>query len=143
MLTCSLISRTIWTFNRKMALVTSFVTFCLTCINSTKSSHVLTLLLNFGKKFLLTRSTCDVIFRFFFLRLTDTVQITFIFIGQTHLVFGTCVTKHSNAFGMNRNCTFCVCLFSQILICDLWALGGFSFGFGFSFRNRWSNPFER
>ena len=32
----------------------------------------------------------------------DTVQITFIFIGQTHLVFGkrvcTCVTKHSNAF---------------------------------------------
>ena len=32
-----------------------------------------------------------------------------------------------NAFGMNRNCTFCVCLFSQILICDLWALGGFSF----------------
>ena len=33
---------------------------------------------------------------------TDTVQITFIFIGQTHLVFGkrvcTCVTKHSNAF---------------------------------------------
>ena len=33
---------------------------------------------------------------------TSTVQITFIFIGQTHLVFGkrvcTCVTKHSNAF---------------------------------------------
>ena len=32
----------------------------------------------------------------------STVQITFIFIGQTHLVFGkrvcTCVTKHSNAF---------------------------------------------
>ena len=31
-----------------------------------------------------------------------TVQITFIFIGQTHLVFGkrvcTCFTKHSNAF---------------------------------------------
>ena len=31
-----------------------------------------------------------------------TVQITFIFIGQTHLVFGkrvcTCATKHSNAF---------------------------------------------
>ena len=31
-----------------------------------------------------------------------TVQITFIFIGQTHLVFDkrvcTCVTKHSNAF---------------------------------------------
>ena len=31
-----------------------------------------------------------------------TVQITFIFIGQTHLFFGkrvcTCVTKHSNAF---------------------------------------------
>ena len=31
-----------------------------------------------------------------------TVQITFIFIGQTHLVFGkrvcTCVTKHSNTF---------------------------------------------
>ena len=31
-----------------------------------------------------------------------TVQITFIFIGQTHLVFGkrvcTCVTKHSNEF---------------------------------------------
>ena len=31
-----------------------------------------------------------------------TVQITFIFIGQTHLVFGkrvcTCVTKHSNVF---------------------------------------------
>ena len=31
-----------------------------------------------------------------------TVQITFVFIGQTHLVFGkrvcTCVTKHSNAF---------------------------------------------
>ena len=37
-----------------------------------------------------------------------------------------------NAFGMNGNCTFCVCLFSQILIGDLWALGGFSFGFGFS-----------
>ena len=31
-----------------------------------------------------------------------------------------------NAFGMNRNCTFRVCLFSQILICDLWAFGGFS-----------------
>ena len=35
-------------------------------------------------------------------RLAYTVQITFIFIGQTHLVFGkrvcTCVTKHSNAF---------------------------------------------
>ena len=33
---------------------------------------------------------------------SHTVQITFIFIGQTHLVFGkcvcTCVTKHSNAF---------------------------------------------
>ena len=33
---------------------------------------------------------------------TCTVQITFIFIGQTHLVFGkcicTCATKHSNAF---------------------------------------------
>ena len=32
----------------------------------------------------------------------DTVQITFIFIGQTRLVFGkrvcTCATKHSNAF---------------------------------------------
>ena len=32
----------------------------------------------------------------------STVQITFIFIGQTHLVFGkrvcTCVMKHSNAF---------------------------------------------
>ena len=73
-----------------------------------------------------------------------TVQITFIFIGQTHLVFGkrvcTCVTKHSNAFRtflnwlknlnafcMNRNCTFRVCLFSQILICDLWAFDGFSF----------------
>ena len=32
----------------------------------------------------------------------DTVQITFIFIGQTHLVFGkrvcTCVPKHSNTF---------------------------------------------
>ena len=85
----------------------------------------------------------------------------------------TCVTKHSNAFrtflnwlknskrvwhqpklhilrlpifanfDINRNCTFCVCLFSQILICDLWALGGFSFGFGFSFRKRWSYPFER
>ena len=73
-----------------------------------------------------------------------TVQITFIFIGQTHLDFGkrvcTCVTKHSNAFRifwiglrirnafcMNRNCTFRVCLFSHILICDLWAFGGFSF----------------
>ena len=32
-----------------------------------------------------------------------------------------------NAFGMNRNCTFRVCLFSQILICDLWAFGGCSF----------------
>ena len=31
-----------------------------------------------------------------------------------------------NAFGMNRNCKFHVCLFSQILICDLWAFGGFS-----------------
>ena len=35
-------------------------------------------------------------------RNSPTVQITFIFIGQTHLVFGkrvcTCVTKHSNAF---------------------------------------------
>ena len=34
--------------------------------------------------------------------LVYTVQITFIFIGQTHLVFGkrvcTCVMKHSNAF---------------------------------------------
>ena len=34
--------------------------------------------------------------------LHTTVQITFIFIGQTHLVFGkrvcTCVTKHSNEF---------------------------------------------
>ena len=33
---------------------------------------------------------------------SNTVQITFIFIGQTRLVFGkcvyTCVTKHSNAF---------------------------------------------
>ena len=37
-----------------------------------------------------------------FINLAYTVQITFIFIGQTHLVFGkrvcTCVTKHSNAF---------------------------------------------
>ena len=32
-----------------------------------------------------------------------------------------------NAFGMNRNCTFCVCLFSKNLICDLWALCGFRF----------------
>ena len=36
------------------------------------------------------------------LRGLHTVQITFIFIGQTHLDFGkrvcTCVTKHSNAF---------------------------------------------
>ena len=35
-------------------------------------------------------------------KMTHTVQITFIFIGQTHLVFGkrvcTCVMKHSNAF---------------------------------------------
>ena len=34
--------------------------------------------------------------------IAHTVQITFIFIGQTRLVFGnrvcTCVTKHSNAF---------------------------------------------
>ena len=41
-------------------------------------------------------------FRSMFLDKTHTVQITFIFIGQTHLVFGkrvcTCVTKHSNAF---------------------------------------------
>ena len=36
------------------------------------------------------------------IRYTFTVQITFIFIGQTRLAFGnrvcTCVTKHSNAF---------------------------------------------
>ena len=91
-----------------------------------------------------------------------TVQITFIFIGQTHKIWflankfapvlrntqtrfklfwiGLRIRK---AFGINRNCTFCVCLFSQILICDLWALGGFSFRFGFSFRKRWSYPFER
>ena len=65
-----------------------------------------------------------------------TVQITFIFIGQTRLVFGnhvcTCATKHSSVFPTflnwlknskhvwhERNCTFRVCLFSQILICDL------------------------
>ena len=39
---------------------------------------------------------------FTFKILLNTVQITFIFIGQTHLVFGkrvcTCVMKHSNAF---------------------------------------------
>ena len=38
----------------------------------------------------------------FDMTVSSTVQITFIFIGQTHLVFGkrvcTCVTKHSNAF---------------------------------------------
>ena len=38
----------------------------------------------------------------FTLRTDHTVQITFIFIGQTRLVFGnrvcTCVTKHSSAF---------------------------------------------
>ena len=75
----------------------------------------------------------------------STVQITFIFIGQTGLVFGkcvcTCVTKHSNAFRTFLNwlknskrvwhepklhISF-FCLFSQILICDLWAFGGFSF----------------
>ena len=43
-----------------------------------------------------------------------TVQITFSFICQTHLVFGkcvcTCVRKHSNAL--------CVCLVSKILICE-------------------------
>ena len=37
-----------------------------------------------------------------FAQIVCTVQITFIFRGQTHLVFGqrvcTCVTKHSNAF---------------------------------------------
>ena len=62
---------------------------------------------------------------------------------QTHFKLFWIGLRIRNAFGMDRNCTFCVCLFSQILICDLWALGGFSFGFGFSFRNRWSNPFER
>ena len=42
---------------------------------------------------------------FFWLKIKETiytVQITFIFIGQTNLVFGkrvcTCLTKHSNAF---------------------------------------------
>ena len=39
---------------------------------------------------------------YIFHNVIHTVQITFIFIGQTHLVFGkrvcTCVTKHSNAF---------------------------------------------
>ena len=83
---------------------------------------------------------------------TCTVQITFIFKGQTHLVFGkrvcTCVMKHSNAFR-----TFLNWLKNSkrvwherklhIMIGDLWALGGFSFGFGFSFRKSWSTPFER
>ena len=65
-----------------------------------------------------------------------TVQITFIFIWQTHLVFGkcvcTCVRKHSNTFRTSLNwlknlkCiwhepkkfTFCVCLVSEIVICE-------------------------
>ena len=73
----------------------------------------------------------------------NTVQISFIFIVWylTTAFTPTCILRKTqtrfelfwiglrirNAFGMNRNCTFCICLFSQILICDLWALGGFSF----------------
>ena len=83
-----------------------------------------------------------------------TVQITFIFIGQTHLVFGkrvcTCVTNTQTRFELFwidlriRNAFGTFGTFeTQILICDLWVLGGFSFGFGFSFRNSWWNPFER
>ena len=46
---------------------------------------------------------------------------------QTHFEPFWIGLRIRNAFGMNRNCTFRVCLFSQILICDLWAFGGFSF----------------
>ena len=71
-----------------------------------------------------------------------TVQITFIFIGQTRLVFGkcvcTCVTKHSNAFRTFLNWLknskrvwhepklhiSRLPLFANF---DLWAFGGFSF----------------
>ena len=74
-----------------------------------------------------------------------TVQITFIFTGQTHLVFGkrvcTCVTKHSNAFR-----TFLNWLKNLKRVWHepkLHILRLPLFGFGFSFRNRWSNPFER
>ena len=71
-----------------------------------------------------------------------TVQITFIFICQTHLVFGkcvcTCVKKHSNAFRTSLNWLTnlkCIWLEPEIHIlclprfgnCDLWAFGGFSF----------------
>ena len=79
-----------------------------------------------------------------------TVQITFIFIGQTHLVFANAFApvlrntqtrfelfwiglRIRNAFGTFE---------TQIFICDLWAVGGFSFGFGFSFRNSWSVRLE-
>ena len=46
---------------------------------------------------------------------------------QTHFELFWIGLRIRNAFGMNRICTFRVCLFSQILICDLWAFGGFSF----------------
>ena len=48
------------------------------------------------------RKTCKVQMYLCRSQVLCTVQITFIFIGQTHLVFGkrvcTCATKHSNAF---------------------------------------------
>ena len=67
--------------------------------------------------------------------ITCTVQITFIFICQTHLVFRkcvcTCFRKHLDAVrtslnwlknlkcvGMNRIFTFCVSLVSEIVICE-------------------------
>ena len=66
-----------------------------------------------------------------------TVQITFIFLGQTVCVWFLATAfapvlwntqtrfklfwiglRIRNAFGMNQNCTFRICLFSQIVICD-------------------------
>ena len=48
-----------------------------------------------------------------------------------------------NAFGMNQKFTLCVCLISQIWICDLWAFGGFSFIKNSCYQNCWSNPLNR
>ena len=49
-----------------------------------------------------------------------TVQITFIFLGntQTRLEVLWIGLRILNAFGMNRKFTFCVCLISEIVICE-------------------------
>ena len=80
----------------------------------------------------------------------NTVQITFIFMCQTRLVFGkcvcTCVTKHSNAFRTflnwlknskrvwhERNCTFRVCLLFANFDLSLVAEWGFTVQITFIF----------